>query len=252
MIFFDPSCIDFDVGQSIFKPLTFYTRFNTFITLLVNTRSNLNACNSFRFNSSLVWVGMSPKLPSRVCQRCLAMCKFYNWLIRSLNLLIALSPLKWLSASKKLAGVMGLVCSLVYVATQVGVTDKIVNGNAHTFCLTYQWLQHQNGDFDSIPSQKQLRIATVNGNTLILLKMVLSTALAMMSCAIMPSDWCYHEHPSVCHWCGRDGGCQNRQSRYRLDQCVRLSKCDCVIIAQSTATKIIYQSRVSTNMLPYS
>lgn len=41
-----------------------------------------------------------------------------------------IKPLKWLSASKKLVAVMGIGLPLAYVATQVGVTDKVANGNA--------------------------------------------------------------------------------------------------------------------------
>ena len=75
-----------------------------------------------------------------------------------------IKPLKWLSASKKLAGVMGIGLPLAYVATQMGVTDKV--DNAHTFASpTSVVAAPKMATFDSILSQKQLRIATVNGNT---------------------------------------------------------------------------------------
>ena len=75
-----------------------------------------------------------------------------------------IKPLKWLSASKKLAGVMGIGLPLAYVATQMGVTDKV--DNAHTFASpTSVVAAPKMATFDSILSQKQLRIAIVNGNT---------------------------------------------------------------------------------------
>ena len=76
-------------------------------------------------------------------------------------------PLKWLSASKKLAAVMGIGLPLAYVATQMGITDKVVNGNAiNTLASpTSMVAAPKMATFDSILSQKQLRIATVNGNT---------------------------------------------------------------------------------------
>ena len=78
-----------------------------------------------------------------------------------------IKPLKWLSASKKLAAVMGIGLPLVYVATQMGITDKVVNGNAiNTLASpTSMVAAPKMATFDSILSQKQLRIATVNGNT---------------------------------------------------------------------------------------
>ena len=77
-----------------------------------------------------------------------------------------IKPLKWLSASKKLAAVMGVGLPLAYVATQMGVTDKVANGNANTLASpTSMVAAPKMATFDSILSQKQLRIATVNGNT---------------------------------------------------------------------------------------
>ena len=78
-----------------------------------------------------------------------------------------IKPLKWLSASKKLAAVMGIGLPLAYVATQMGITDKVVNGNAiNTLASpTSMVAAPKMATFDSILSQKQLRIATVNGNT---------------------------------------------------------------------------------------
>lgn len=42
-----------------------------------------------------------------------------------------IKPLKWLGVSKKLAAVMGIGLPLAYVATQMGVNDKVEN--VHTF-----------------------------------------------------------------------------------------------------------------------
>lgn len=83
---------------------------------------------------------------------------------RLINLERFIKPLKWLGASKKLAAVMGIGLPLAYVATQMGVTDKV--DNAHTFASpTSVVAAPKMATFDSILSQKQLRIATVNGNT---------------------------------------------------------------------------------------
>lgn len=78
-----------------------------------------------------------------------------------------IKPLKWLGASKKLVVVMGIGLPLAYVAAQVGVTDKVVNGNAiNTLASpTSMVAAPKMATFDSILSQKQLRIAIVNGNT---------------------------------------------------------------------------------------
>ena len=78
-----------------------------------------------------------------------------------------IKPLKWLGASKKLVAVMGIGLPLAYVATQIGVTDKVVNGNViNTLASpTSVVAAPKMATFDSILSQKQLRIATVNGNT---------------------------------------------------------------------------------------
>lgn len=86
---------------------------------------------------------------------------------RLINLERFIKPLKWLGASKKLAAVMGIGLPLAYVATQMGVTDKVVNGNAiNTLASpTSMVAAPKMATFDSILSQKQLRIATVNGNT---------------------------------------------------------------------------------------
>lgn len=86
---------------------------------------------------------------------------------RLINLERFIKPLKWLGASKKLAAVMGIGLPLAYVATQIGVTDKVVNGNAiNTLASpTSMVAAPKMATFDSILSQKQLRIATVNGNT---------------------------------------------------------------------------------------
>lgn len=75
-----------------------------------------------------------------------------------------IQPLKCLGASKKLAAVMGIGLPLAYVATQVGITDKV--DNVDTFASpTSVVATPKMATFDSILSQKQLRIATVNGNT---------------------------------------------------------------------------------------
>ena len=86
---------------------------------------------------------------------------------RLINLERFIKPLKWLGASKKLAAVMGISLPLAYVATQMGITDKVVNGNAiNTLASpTSMVAAPKMATFDSILSQKQLRIATVNGNT---------------------------------------------------------------------------------------
>ncbi len=77
-----------------------------------------------------------------------------------------IKSLKWLGASKKLVAVMGIGLPLAYVATQMGVTDKVATGNANTLALpTSVVAAPKMATFDSILSQKQLRIATVNGNT---------------------------------------------------------------------------------------
>ena len=48
-----------------------------------------------------------------------------------------IKPLKWLGASKKLVVVMGIGLPLAYVATQMGVTDKVDNGNPNTFASIF-------------------------------------------------------------------------------------------------------------------
>lgn len=103
-----------------------------------------------------------PAVPSHVQD----LAQLANPSARLINLERFIKPLKWLSASKKLAAVMGVGLPLAYVATQMGVTDKVANTNANTLALpTSMVAVPKMATFDSILSQKQLRIATVNGNT---------------------------------------------------------------------------------------
>ena len=108
--------------------------------------------------------------------------------------------------------------------------------------------------FDSILSQKQLRIATVNGNTTYfaqdgfehgfgydVMRHYAKRLNVTMSTQVFATD------------ADAMAAVKTGKSRYRLDQCVGLSKCDCVIISLSlSCDKDYLSSRVSTNMLPYS
>ncbi|ATR78387.1 transglycosylase SLT domain-containing protein [Moraxella osloensis] len=114
--------------------------------------------------------GMSPKVAQlrvpAVASRVQDLGQLANPSARLINLERFIKPLKWLSASKKLAAVVGIGLPLAYVATQMGVTDKIANTNANTLASpTSVVAAPKMATFDSILSQKQLRIATVNGNT---------------------------------------------------------------------------------------